>query len=120
MTQQFEPFQKILVRDNDCDNWRCGFFSHMRENKFFKYAATEGVWMKCIPYEGNEHLLGTTDSPTPPEPVFQFGDKVEVSDDEVKWYRAIYFRKMASGRMHSAIREELGYNEWTYCRKADW
>ena len=23
-----QPFDKVLVRDKDCENWNCGFFSH--------------------------------------------------------------------------------------------
>ena len=120
MTQQFAPFQKILVRDNDCDNWRCSIFSHIREGSPYKYVTIDSAWEKCIPYEGNEHLAGTSNSPTPPEPEFKFGDKVEVSDNKVKWFRAIYYRKAVSGCTHLAIRECIGTNEWAYCRKADW
>ena len=121
MTQQFEPFQKVLVRDNDRDNWRCGFFSHIRENKIYRYVTTEGVWAKCIPYEGNENLVGTSDSPTPPEPEFKFGDKVEVSNDKLKWYRAVY-RKMSIVPSYPFIAfiEETTEDKWAYCRKADW
>lgn len=124
MTQQFEPFQKILVRDRDRDYWRCGFFSHMREKTSFKYVSTEGIWEQCIPYEGNEHLVGTSNSPTPPEPEqkFVFGDKVEVSDDFSNWYRAIYlFHRQEQGFPHAAIREEKSTPAfWKHCRKADW
>ena len=58
----FKPFEKVLVRDYDNDVWRASFFSHTRET-LGKYATTGLVWKQCIPYKGNEHLLGTKDSP---------------------------------------------------------
>lgn len=58
---QFKPFDKVLVRDGDDDEWACNFFSHIEEGNLY-YCV--GTWFKqCIPYEGNEHLLGTTNKP---------------------------------------------------------
>lgn len=55
---ELKPFDKVLVRDGDDDEWVCDFFSHIDERDLF-YCV--GTWFKqCIPYEGNEHLLGTT------------------------------------------------------------
>lgn len=118
----FEPFQKVLVRDSDRDNWRCGFFSHMRERMAFKYVATSDVWEQCIPYEGNESLVGTSDSPTPPEPEFRFGDHVEVSSDGAFWLKAIYCRKSYDPtKPHSVVVENsTEVMLWEHCRKADW
>lgn len=59
---QFKPFEKVLVRDYDNDVWRASFFSHTRET-LGRYATTGLVWKQCIPYEGNEHLLGTKNNP---------------------------------------------------------
>ena len=58
---QFKPFEKVLVRDSYEDEWRASFFSHIREG-YAKYVTTGLVWKLCIPYEGNEHLLGTTNN----------------------------------------------------------
>lgn len=58
---QFKPFEKVLVRDSYEDEWRASFFSHIREG-YAKYVTTGFVWKFCIPYEGNEHLLGTTNN----------------------------------------------------------
>lgn len=55
---QFKPFDKVLVRDSYNDMWRANLFSHIREDG--RYVTTGLVWNFCIPYEGNEHLLGTT------------------------------------------------------------
>lgn len=58
---QFKPFEKVLVRDSYDDVWRASFFSHIKENDG-RYVTTCVTWKFCIPYEGNEHLLGTTNN----------------------------------------------------------
>ena len=58
---QFKPFDKVLVRDNDSQTWRCAIFSHkLDEGRFIAFA---NCWIQCIPYVGNENLIGTTDKP---------------------------------------------------------
>lgn len=56
---KFKPFDKVLVRDSYDDMWRACFFSHIRKDG--RYITTCLTWKFCIPYEGNERLLGTTD-----------------------------------------------------------
>lgn len=58
---QFKPFEKVLVRDSYDDMWRASFFSHIKEDDG-RYVTTGLSWKFCIPYEGNENLLGTTDN----------------------------------------------------------
>lgn len=58
---QFEPFDKVLVRDNDECDWVCNIFSHMDSDN--EYVCLYMRWPLCIPYEGNEHLLGTKNKP---------------------------------------------------------
>ena len=55
-----QPFDKVLVRDeNDC-HWRCGFFSFMYNNEMF----CECRWIQGIPYnDETKHLVGTTYRP---------------------------------------------------------
>ena len=55
---ELKPFDKVLVRDSQSDNWRVNLFSHM--DKDGCYRCIYANWKYCIPYEGNEHLLGTT------------------------------------------------------------
>lgn len=57
---RFKPFDKVLVRDSYNDMWRANLFSHIREDG--RYVTTGLVWNFCIPYIGNESLLGTTKS----------------------------------------------------------
>lgn len=55
---EFKPFDKVLVRDDETSEWKANFYSQM--GAFGGYECISGVWGDCIPYEGNEHLLGTT------------------------------------------------------------
>lgn len=60
----FEPFQKVLARDSCDDKWRADYFSHYDEdNSLFPYYCVGEHYKVCIAYEGNEHLLGTTNNP---------------------------------------------------------
>lgn len=58
---RLKPFDKVLVRDGDQYEWQCIFFSGMDKYNF--YLCVSARWEQCIPYEGNEHLLGTTNKP---------------------------------------------------------
>ena len=63
-TPKFQPFQKVLTKD--CEEgifsvWHCDLFSHI--SKEGKYFTVSGMWDECIPFEGNEHLVGTKDDP---------------------------------------------------------
>ena len=56
----FKPFDKVLVRDRDESKWGNTYFGfYDEEQKVFVCDCYE--WEQCIPFEGNEHLLGTTD-----------------------------------------------------------
>ena len=56
----FKPFDKVLVRDLENDDWRCDFFSNYTDDINYYYRTVGGCYKQCIPYEGNEHLLGTS------------------------------------------------------------
>lgn len=55
---ELKTFDKVLVRDSKSDDWRANLFSHI--DKYVYYRCVHANWLYCIPYEGNEHLLGTT------------------------------------------------------------
>ena len=59
-----KPFDKVLVRHNKDNKWCCSFFSHIDKDfhsHCYKYVTIAGKsYPMCIPYEKNEHLLGTT------------------------------------------------------------
>lgn len=52
----------VLVRDYDNTQWRYVQFSHcVGKDNPIMFNACGNTWEQCIPFEGNEHLLGTTD-----------------------------------------------------------
>lgn len=57
---QFKPFDKVLVRDVDNEEWDCNLFSLYYNGVYW---CIGGIYIQCIKYEGNEHLLGTTNKP---------------------------------------------------------
>lgn len=57
----FKPFDKVLVRDDNNKTWIPGFFWSKGELLYGIIGGT--YWEQCIPYEGNEHLLGTSNDP---------------------------------------------------------
>nr|UVM96567.1 MAG: hypothetical protein [Bacteriophage sp.] len=60
---QFKPFDKVLVRDSDEELWATAFYSH-KVKGYYPYKTAGSIGFKqCIPFEGNEHLVGTSNSP---------------------------------------------------------
>lgn len=62
----FQPFDKVLGRDYDEGVWICDLYSYYYkgDNKMGvdnAFVCVGDSHLQCIPYEGNEHLLGTTD-----------------------------------------------------------
>lgn len=58
---ELKPFDKVLVRDCLDEMWRPSFFACYLPFGREPYQVISGEWVKlCIPYEGNESLLGTT------------------------------------------------------------
>ena len=55
---ELKPFDKVLVRDSKSDNWRANLFGYIGKDGY--YRCVYANWVYCIPYAGNEHLLGTT------------------------------------------------------------
>lgn len=59
----FKAFDKVLVRNNDQHIWKAALFSHYNtsrdDHNYVIIPSFAYNW--CIPYEGNEHLLGTTE-----------------------------------------------------------
>lgn len=63
----FKPFDKVLVRDNDRGKWRASIFSyHIIKGRQTRYpfCCIGNSFSQCIPFDGNEHLLGTTEMPS--------------------------------------------------------
>ena len=61
---EFNPFDKVLVRDFEDDNWDIEFFQEIGgEDIDYEFVCLSGCFKFCVPYEGNEELLGTSNSP---------------------------------------------------------
>ena len=63
---EFKPFDKVLVRYQEFHVWEPAIFKsycYSTSSVRFKTIGDEIPWNYCIPYEGNEHLVGTTDKP---------------------------------------------------------
>lgn len=55
----FKPFDQVLVRASNLGNWNLHLFARVRKEEY-KYECLGGLrYKECIPYQGNEHLLGT-------------------------------------------------------------
>ena len=58
---KFKPFDKVLVRHQKTEEWSANIFSHTdKTDEYLDYVCVNGRWEFCIPYIGNELLLGTT------------------------------------------------------------
>lgn len=57
-----KPFEsRVLVRNYNSDYWKPAIFGFSGKDKNVPFCVEGGNFFnKCIPYEGNEHLLGTT------------------------------------------------------------
>ena len=69
---KLKPFDKVLIRDENCDLWHIDLFEEYNEGDLkFPYYCMGEHYKQCIPYEGNESLLGTT---LPPKHKHEFKD----------------------------------------------
>lgn len=53
----FKTYDKVLVR-NRKQNWKIDMFSHYEQFGSFRYRTLGGYYEYCIPFDGNEHLVG--------------------------------------------------------------
>ena len=56
-----KPFDKVLVRDNEEQKWTVDMFGFYDKNLIYPFNCVGHYVNQCIPYKGNEHLLGTND-----------------------------------------------------------
>lgn len=66
-----KPYDKVLVRDCNIDNWVCDLFSHIEykrengNNNRYPYYCLGNNYRCCIPYnDGTKHLIGTSELPS--------------------------------------------------------
>lgn len=55
---ELKPFDRVLVRDFKDQAWQVSLFSYKDSDSY--YCCNGCAWNQCIPYIGNESLLGTT------------------------------------------------------------
>ena len=56
----FEPFDKVLVRNDHTDNWKAGFLDPYRLDFFV--TTDDSIYKCCVPYnEETKHLHGKSD-----------------------------------------------------------
>ena len=103
---KFEPFQRVLVRDNRNNQWIATFYSHHVLNTEHQYNTSSGRFRYCIPYtDETAHLLGTTQPYEPQKPPveYEWGQKVEVLDNN-DWCVGIYVHPISeTARWHSVL-----------------
>ena len=58
-----KPFDKVLVRDECHEKWKCEFYSYLHDdNRCYPYIVINDAYKHCIPYnDDTKHLVGTTD-----------------------------------------------------------
>lgn len=65
---EFKPFDKVLVRNEEDEGWSISLFAReitvYSDELAYEYECSNGtLWNCCIPFEGNEYLLGTAENP---------------------------------------------------------
>ena len=122
MEHKFQPFDYVLGCDDVHSEWMPDIFRYYNddESACFPYCCFYSKYAKCIPYEGNEHLVGTKQAPNEPEK-FEFGEHVEVKVNDVDpWVKAIYLWPSEKTKGVHFCATEKDYNAWLQCRKSDW
>lgn len=60
--QEFQPYDKVLVRDNNDEDWNANLFSHYtKDNNEYPFACINDYYKQCIPFD--EKYLGTAKNP---------------------------------------------------------
>lgn len=78
--KKLKPFDKVLARKKDDGMWVAGIFSHIYENDHAHFYIVNGEnYRECIPYQGNEHLLGT-EGEVPQEPCFTCVEDLDLEE----------------------------------------
>lgn len=57
-----QPFDKVLVRDDNTEEWKATLFSHYKNEIEEPFCCASCYWCQCVPYnDDTKHLLGTTE-----------------------------------------------------------
>lgn len=121
------PFQEVLVRDTDEQNWRPDFLAEI-EVRFgsapLYRTINDGLYKQCIPYEGYENFIGSARMPEYPKlkRELKFGDKVRAWNDNMPTKRVGIFACMVDSD-HYPYKVLDAEIEWIlpfqYCERVD-
>lgn len=117
MTKDFEPFQKVLVRLQEGEVWKCAFYDRKGVGKYHivigpAYDPTDG---NILPYnDETKHLLDTKNDPTPkwePKP----DELVAVRDNkQTNWFARKFIKK--NGSFFRCFPETGDFeSDWRFC-----
>ena len=112
---KFKEYQKVLVRDTEDGIWAVDLFSHYIDDEFVTLG--NRLWAYCIPYHGNEDLVGTAKSAWKPKK----GELVAFSDDKKVWYIGFFSKKLREGKLrYVGYRASDGsyVSQYQYCEPA--
>ena len=65
MEKKFKPFDKVIVKSRTDEYWTCDLYSHYNHDSE-THETLNRIDLNdvdILPYEGNEHLVGTKDEP---------------------------------------------------------
>ena len=61
-TKTLQPFDRVLVRDDESLTWKINMFSHINNKAEYPYCCLLSFYKCCIPYnDETKHLVGTKD-----------------------------------------------------------
>ena len=111
--KEFKPFEKVLAKVYN-NIWEARFFNRIDING--RYQLTSGAVVEekeILPFEGNEHLLGTNEEPEE-EIILKEGERIICSDDIDKLLDGCGVIETLSKIGNYSIYDSEG-TPWTYC-----
>lgn len=88
--EKFYTGQEVLVRNTNEQAWLYTQYSHYDDSySFSKHRTSSGGWVQCIPYKGNERLVGTKITPIKNLPI----DTPVMVCDNNSWHLRYYKTK---------------------------
>ena len=114
--KEFKPFDKVLVLLGTEKVWTCDLYSHY-DNEYKCHRTFKGYLLpdeEILPYEGNEHLVGTTDEPDE-DVKLEEGEWIMVANDYTaiaQWYSVRQYYKIDNSL--SLFRTKIGKTEGTW------
>ena len=110
---KFEPFDRVLTRDAEDQEWKADLFSHMEG---FLFACVGYDRQICIPYTPETaHILGTSQPYEPPKPPheYEWGQKVEALK-RGEWNKGVYIGYVPISQLHHVYTDKHGNGLFAY------